>query len=85
MTGWANGRTIVQTRALLLERDGPYCGICHHHLGAAIPDIDHVQARAREGGDDLDNLRLAHPSCNRGRGVGLRRTGMQAWRPRRIW
>ena len=59
------------TIAALLERDGPVCHLCGvevdlsvHYNHPMAPTRDHVLALARRGTDTLDNLRIAHRSCN---------------------
>lgn len=55
----------------LAARDGAWCGICGAEIDMSIswPDlwsssIDHVIPVSLGGSDDLDNLRLAHLTCN---------------------
>lgn len=61
---------------LLVERDGGTdCYLCGEPIDLTIrsgpkgsrrgPSIDHVYPRSRGGGDELENLRLAHWGCNR--------------------
>jgi 5-methylcytosine-specific restriction endonuclease McrA len=57
--------------AELRQRDGTACWLCDRE----IPDrprkagkrisIEHLVARSRGGGDELDNLVLCHDACNR--------------------
>jgi 5-methylcytosine-specific restriction endonuclease McrA len=69
--------------AALLRRDGINCQICGKrlpvkvvsHLHGDSVQIDHIVPVAKGGGDDLDNLRLAHRSCNISRGA-------DGWTPR---
>lgn len=58
----------------LLKRDGHYCWLCGKKflLGAnpshpAAPSIDHVIEKRNGGWDALENLKLAHRSCNSAR------------------
>jgi len=50
--------------ALLQERDGVLCWICHEPLSGTI-SVDHVVPRCQGGDDRALNLRLAHWACNR--------------------
>jgi 5-methylcytosine-specific restriction endonuclease McrA len=60
----------------LMARDGDSCAICGTTLYRAVRDanapnyitFDHVVPRSAGGGDLLENLRLAHRSCNEQRG-----------------
>ena len=53
----------------LLVRDGKKCGICH---GEFSEDdlmnqrfhVDHIRPKSKGGSHDLENLQLAHVSCN---------------------
>lgn len=63
------------TPRTLAERDGPLCWLCGNEVDPAAPrgsgwagSIDHVVPRARGGGSEPANLRLAHRSCNSRRG-----------------
>lgn len=49
----------------LLKRDGPYCGICGKELDLQKFDVDHIIPSSQGGSNHIDNLQLAHPSCNR--------------------
>lgn len=56
--------------AALVMRDGAWCYICRQ--GADPHDlwqVEHVKPRAAGGTDDLENLALAHASCNRVKGT----------------
>lgn len=56
----------------VLARDGRSCGICGGEVLASEGlDIDHVIPLARGGTDDLENLQVAHASCNRSKGARL--------------
>lgn len=64
-------------RQQVYDRDGGLCQLC----GKAMPfwretsygrgmiscDIDHIVPRSKGGSNDLENLRLTCPSCNRRR------------------
>lgn len=54
-------------RLAVYVRDAGICGICGEHIEPDDLDIDHIMQRAEGGPDDMDNLRAAHKSCNRGR------------------
>ncbi len=49
---------------LLMERDGPCCGICGEGLGGKI-EIDHIVSWLDGGTHTADNIRLTHRRCNR--------------------
>ncbi len=63
---------------LLVERDGPDCGLCHQYVDLSIPSgprgndqgpsVDHIHPRSLGGPDTLENVRLTHWGCNRNRG-----------------
>ncbi|MDP9434595.1 MAG: HNH endonuclease [Actinomycetota bacterium] len=62
----------------LADRDGPLCWLCGNEVSPSAPrgsrdagSVDHVVPRARGGGDEDDNLRLAHRACNSRRGSRL--------------
>lgn len=58
---------------VLLKRDGPKCGICGGHLDPHTEEfhVDHILPVARGGDSSLDNLQLAHPSCNSSKRASL--------------
>lgn len=63
------------TPAALATRDGPTCWLCGNDVDPSAPrgsgwagSVDHVVPRARGGGSEPGNLRLAHRSCNSRRG-----------------
>lgn len=69
MSAWG-GRRVATIRAAVAERYGPVCWLCAGLIGDGDPwDVDHVVPRVAGGGDELDNLRPAHASCNRSRGA----------------
>jgi 5-methylcytosine-specific restriction enzyme A len=52
-------------RELLAARDGMFCGICNRALfDFGGTNIDHKIPRAKGGSDNIDNLQIAHISCN---------------------
>jgi 5-methylcytosine-specific restriction endonuclease McrA len=53
---------------LLAERFGPDCWLCRKEIAIAEVSIDHVLPISLGGDSSLENLRLAHLSCNQGRG-----------------
>jgi hypothetical protein len=62
----------------LAERDGSTCWLCGNDVDPRAPagsgwagSVDHVVPRARGGGNEPGNLRLAHRSCNSRRGSRL--------------
>lgn len=68
----------VPRPSALAERDGPTCWLCGNQVDPAAPkgspwagSVDHVVPRARGGGDDPGNCRLAHRVCNSQRGSRL--------------
>ena len=55
----------------IIKRDGLDCGVCGNEIDQTIawPDphslsVDHIMPRSLGGSHDLENLRLAHLSCN---------------------
>lgn len=66
------------TPRTLAERDGAVCWLCGNDVDPAAPrgsswagSVDHVVPRARGGGNEDANLRLAHRVCNSRRGSRL--------------
>lgn len=58
------------TIAAIVMRDGGACYICGQGRDHHDPwQIEHVKPKKFEGTDDLDNLALAHRSCNRAKGI----------------
>lgn len=56
--------------AAIALRDGAVCYLCHQGTDPCDPwEVEHVKPRAHGGTDDLDNLALAHRTCNRIKGV----------------
>jgi 5-methylcytosine-specific restriction endonuclease McrA len=63
-------------RRKLIERDGLVCGICFERLTEKTATIDHIRPKSLGGTNELENLRLAHRSCN-----GSRSNGYDGRRP----
>jgi hypothetical protein len=68
----------VTTARRLAQRDGPRCWLCGNDVDLSAPagspasaSVDHVVPRARGGGSEPGNLRLAHRVCNGRRGSRL--------------
>lgn len=68
----------MSTVRRLVERDGPRCWVCGNEVDPCAPagapasaSVDHVVPRARGGGSETANLRLAHRACNGRRGSRL--------------
>lgn len=66
------------TPAKLAARDGATCWLCGNDVDPGAPkgspfagSVDHVVPRARGGGNEDGNLRLAHRQCNSRRGSRL--------------
>ena len=57
-----------EVRRQIWERDEGRCGFCGQPVPLERMDIDHRLPRAVGGSDHWDNLRPAHPRCNRGSG-----------------
>ena len=56
---------------VLLNRDGPRCGICLDIFGLEdFIQIDHKEPKAKGGVDSLANYQLAHGRCNAAKGTG---------------
>ena len=62
----------------LAARDGAACWLCGNDVDPQAPrgsreagSVDHVVPKAEGGGDEDDNLRLAHRVCNSRRGSRL--------------
>jgi 5-methylcytosine-specific restriction endonuclease McrA len=49
---------------LLIQRDGPNCGICGKPVDFKDATIDHILELYKDGDHNAKNLRLAHKSCN---------------------
>ena len=62
--------SMVYLHALLVERDGNRCHICHKRVAGRERSADHLIPRSQGGSDDPINLRLAHRRCNSRRSDG---------------
>ena len=51
----------------LIARDGRTCAICGKPIAAGHETLDHIVPKAEGGGNEIENLRLAHLECNQGR------------------
>lgn len=66
-------RTVIR----LYERDGGWCRLCGLAVDRRGSDeaqratIDHILPRSKGGKDNLENLQLAHASCNLAKGNKL--------------
>jgi hypothetical protein len=61
----ARSKRQQQRRAALLDRDGDLCHVCHlPFTDNRPPTIDHFIERSKGGNSKLNNLKLAHESCN---------------------
>ena len=66
-----NNREWTRHADLLIERDNSTCGICNMPVDDTKPyphpqslTIDHIIPRSLGGGNEIDNLQLAHAVCN---------------------
>lgn len=66
------------TSAEVFERDGWLCGLCSQPVDSAVeyPDpasasLDHVVPLSRGGEHSLENVQLAHLSCNVSKGAAV--------------
>ena len=71
--GGAIGRVKLQRwlRRKVIDRDGHVCGLCG---GQVTPDdihIDHIMPVALGGRDTLENLQVAHSTCNIRKGARI--------------
>jgi hypothetical protein len=57
----------ASVRRAVWVRDAGLCGVCLLPVPYESMEVDHVHPHARGGSDDADNLRPAHPLCNRRR------------------
>lgn len=53
----------------LIERYGLHCWLCNRAI-TRRPTMDHVMPVSRGGSHHIENLRLAHFTCNQARGNG---------------
>lgn len=51
-------------KELVIERDGPVCGICGLYVDENDWHLDHVIPVTRDGLDLYSNVQVSHPSCN---------------------
>lgn len=58
---------------------GPWCWICGQAIVEPDWDPDHVNPRSQGGATTLNNLRPAHPGCNRSRQDGPPQSPGQVW------
>lgn len=50
----------------IVRRDGPACFYCGRpRRNPSVMTIEHLEARSQGGTNDLENLRLADPLCNK--------------------
>lgn len=56
---------LTYKKAALMERDGNGCFYCGLPMTPAEATIEHLVSRDKQGPDHMDNLALAHESCNR--------------------
>lgn len=76
-----NGRAYYRLVQAVYDRDQGECWLCHHPVPRREASLDHKLPRALGGGNDLENLALAHrrpqpdTGCpgNYGRGAGAPR------------
>jgi len=68
---WASPKDKRRLKRALVRRDGTTCWICHGNINMSLEPgeaqaatIDHVIRRRDGGSNRLENLRLAHNSCN---------------------
>jgi len=64
------GPRYLKDRALVAERDGWVCAICHGEVTRADWSLDHVVPLSEGGLHTIDNVVLAHKRCNSWRGAG---------------
>ena len=58
-------------RAKVIERDGLLCGLCGKAVSANDVHIDHVIPLALGGPTTIDNLQVAHSTCNIKKGARI--------------
>jgi 5-methylcytosine-specific restriction endonuclease McrA len=51
-------------RLRVIERDGYICGLCLGPVEPADVHIDHIHPVSLGGGNELENLQVAHSLCN---------------------
>lgn len=69
-----------EARVVVRARDGHLCHICHTLVSEGLlqgdplqATLDHVVELADGGSNDLENMKLAHRSCNEERGIRFNR------------
>lgn len=69
----------VQHRKALMERDKMVCQLCGKKIKCYYDmSIDHIVARRFGGGNEIENLQLAHKECNARKG---RLEALNKWNP----
>lgn len=63
-SNWRN-----KTRHYLDARDNGICGICHKPVNVWKAHIEHKIPASKGGSDNDGNLQLAHPYCNKRKGI----------------
>lgn len=58
-------------REAVIARDGYVCGLCGDDVASDDVHIDHILPVAHGGGDQLDNLQVAHSLCNIRKGASI--------------
>lgn len=57
-------------RVKVWHRDKKRCHICGEKVDLSVATLDHLIPISSGGGDNLDNLAIAHRECNLKRGNG---------------
>jgi 5-methylcytosine-specific restriction endonuclease McrA len=57
--------------AVVYERDGGVCGICGEPVDVTDFHVDHIVPIALGGEHSYANAQVAHPACNKRKGVRL--------------
>lgn len=70
-SGPTGGYFLTHGRAIIFERDGWRCGICHRKVKRSEATIDHIIPVKAGGSNGPENLQTAHSRCNSRKGVGL--------------
>lgn len=58
-----------RVRFEVFKRDGFTCQYCGAHPPGTLLHVDHIEAVARGGGNEIDNLVTACEACNLGKGA----------------
>lgn len=61
----------AHVRRVVTERDGMVCQLCFGEVTLDALQLDHIVPYASGGRETVDNLRVAHASCNARRGAPL--------------